>query len=399
MAAGRARRWRAPLRPGLCLLLVASACGSPAPGPATTPGPATAVVTPGATCAERVFAAMDPARRVGQLFLVGLAGDRLDTVSADAIRTDHFGSVWFTESTPASLATVRSVTDAVQAQATLPSTAGVRFFVAANQEGGEVQALVGRGFSQIPSARAQGGLDPGTLRRDAAAWGRELRQAGVNLDFAPVTDVVPPGQDAANRPIGALQRGYGHDPATVGAHASAFLLGMEDAGVATTLKHFPGLGRVQGNTDFTASVTDTSTAADDASVRSFRAGIDAGAPFVMVALARYTRIDGDHLAAFSATVMGQLLRGTLGFTGVVMSDDLGATAAVAAIDPGRRAVDFLAAGGDLVVSKTAEASLPMAAAVRERSTRDAAFRGRVDDAVLRVLRAKQAAGLLPCGDR
>ena len=99
---------------------------------------------------------------------------------------------------------------------------------------------------------------------------------------------------------------------------------------------------------------------------------------------------------FSATVMRQLLRSRLGFKGVVVSDDLGATAAVAGIDPGRRAVDFLSAGGDLVVSKTAEVALAMAAAVRARSTRDAAFRARVDDAAMRVLGAKQAAGLLPC---
>jgi hypothetical protein len=71
----------------------------------------------------------------------------------------------------------------------------------------------------------------------------------VNLDFAPVFDVVPPGTDASNQPIGVLEREYGHDPGTVGSHAAAFVAGMAEAGVATTAKHFPGLGRVVGNTD------------------------------------------------------------------------------------------------------------------------------------------------------
>jgi len=116
----------------------------------------------------------------------------------------------------------------------------------------------------------------------------------------------------------------------------------------------------------------------------------------MVALATYTRIDAQHLAAFSSTVMRQLLRDRLGFTGAIVSDDLGATAAVATIPPGQRAIDFLSAGGDLVISKTVAPAIAMADAIVARAGSDAAFQARVDDAALRVLRAKQASGLLRC---
>ena len=75
------------------------------------------------------------------------------------------------------------------------------------------------------------------------------------------------------------------------------------AGVATTAKHFPGLGRVRGNTDFTSNVVDTVTTADDPYLQSYEAAIRAGAPFVMVSLATYTRLDPTHLAVFSARVM------------------------------------------------------------------------------------------------
>ncbi len=338
---------------------------------------------------------MSQAQRIGQLFLLGLADNLLGAAELSAIRNEHVGSVWFTTRTSIGVAGVRAVTDAVQAEASSASTAGTRFFVAANQEGGLIQALQGPGFSPIPSALVQGEGPPATLMANATAWGRELQAAGVNLDFAPVADVVPPGADATNQPIGVLRREYGHDPLTAGSHAAAFIAGMTKAGVATTAKHFPGLGRVADNTDFAGGVVDDVTAASDPNLASFRTAIGAGVPFVMVALATYTRIDPAHLAVFSPLVIGGLLRGDLGFRGVVMSDSLTA-AAVAAIPPGQRALDFVLAGGDLIVSRSAQATVAMVAALEVRAATDPTFAVRVDDAVLHVLAAKQSAGLLPC---
>src|SRR6266513_432902 len=207
----------------------------------------------GRECRRR---AMTEEQRIGQLFLLGLANDQLGATETNAIRTYHFGSVWFVEQSTAGAAAIRAVADSVLQLATPETMETVQFFIAANQEGGIIQSLSGPGFSTIPSALDQGAIDPATLRSRAAIWGREPASAGVNLNFAPVLDVVPPGTDAQNEPIGALRRGYGHDPATVSAHAIAFMRGMDDAGVVTTGKHFPGLGRVTGNTDFTSAVDD-----------------------------------------------------------------------------------------------------------------------------------------------
>lgn len=379
----------------------AGAAGSPAPtggatGPTSTAPTQTASASAAGSCVDRVLAGMTPAQRIGQLFLLGLAGDRLGPAEIGAIRNQHVGSVWFTATTSIGAAGVLAVADAVQALADARSTADVGFFVAANQEGGLVQALRGAGFSTIPSALVQGKLPLATLKADAARWGRELTDAGVNLDFAPVADVVPLGDRTTNQPIGVLRREYGATPATAGSHAAAFVTGMTDAAVATTAKHFPGLGRVVGNTDVSSGVVDDVTTADDADLASFKAEIDAGVPFVMVALARYQKIDPGHLAAFSAAVIDDMLRRDLGFTGVVMSDDLGATEAVASMPPGERAVDFLLAGGDLVVSKTVKSTVAMIAALKARAATDPTFAVRIDDSARRVLEAKAAAGLLPC---
>jgi beta-N-acetylhexosaminidase len=334
-------------------------------------------------------------QRIGQLILLGLANNQLGSAELAEIQTDNVGSVWFVDRTSAGVAAIRRVANAVQAQASGAATAGVRFWVAANQEGGIIQALNGPGFSVMPTAVSQGQLAPSVLQSRASTWGSELRAAGVNLNFAPVMDVVPPGFDAQNQPIGALQREYGHDPATAGSHGAAFLQGMHQAGLAVTIKHFPGLGRVTGNTDYTTA-TDTVTTANDPYLQSFKTGIDAGTDFVMVAIATYTRIDAAHLAAFSPIVINQMLRGTLGFQGVVVSDDLGATAAVASIPPGQRALAFESAGGDLIISKTAAATHAMVAALRARASTDAGFADHLNQAALRVLQAKQRFGLLPC---
>ena len=177
---------------------------------------------------------------------------------------------------------------------------------------------------------------------------------------------------------------------------AAFIRGMQQAGVATTAKHFPGLGRVTGNTDVTAGVVDPVTAPGNPYLRSFQAAIGAGVPFVMVALASYPRIDSRHLAVFSSRTIRGLLRQQMHFGGVVISDDMGAAAAVASVPPATRAIGFLAAGGDMIVSVSLPAAGVMATALLDRMNHDPAFRSEADSAVMRVLTAKQAYGLLPC---
>ena len=396
----------------LSLALACSGCGPTSGGPpaAGPPGTSasTAVARPVTTeasrpsrtrlplsCTAQVFARMTAAQRVGQLFMVGIAASPRSEV-ARAVAAYHFGSLLFGTTSMASLAEVRQVTAADQSLAAAAATARVRFFISADQEGGEVQRLRGPGFAAIPSAVAQGELASGALRREAAAWGRELNLAGVNLDLAPVMDVVPPGTAPRNQPIGALMREFGTDPQTVAAHGVAFIRGMRQAGVATTAKHFPGLGRVTGNTDLTAGVVDPVTAPGDLYLGSFQAAIDAGVPFVMVALASYPRIDPRHLAVFSSRAMRGLLRKQMHFGGVIISDDMGAAAAVASLSPATRAISFLAAGGDMILSDSLAAAAAMETAVLGKLKRDPGFRSLADSAAMHVLAAKQAYGLLPC---
>jgi len=169
---------------------------------------------------------------------------------------------------------------------------------------------------------------------------------------------------------------------------------MKASGVAATPKHFPGLGRVIDNTDTTAGVTDSTTTRSSSDLVPFRQAIAAGAPFVMMSSAFYSKIDASQPACFSRTVIAGMLRGDLGFQGVVISDDLGSARQVARWSPGSRATQFIAAGGDLVLSVDPLLAPAMAKALVAKANSSASFRTQVDRAALRVLRAKAAARLL-----
>jgi beta-N-acetylhexosaminidase len=178
----------------------------------------------------------------------------------------------------------------------------------------------------------------------------------------------------------------------VAAHVTAFVRGMSAAGVASSAKHFPGLGRVRANTDLVAHVVDPTTRAGDPFLQPFRAAVGAGVPFVMMSSAYYPRIDRRHPAVFSPTVIG-LLRHGLGFGGVVVSDSLD-TPAVSRWTPAQRATWFLRCGGDMVLLSSPAQFPLMYAAVLKLAERDPAFAALVDASALRVLTAKQRQGLL-----
>jgi beta-N-acetylhexosaminidase len=366
----------------------ASATGTDgtAQGGGTTASPATACVT-------QAYGQLTLAQRVGQLFLVAPTTDIAGSATQSALAQYHFGSILLPANADGTTS-LAAATAAIQALAPA-DTHGVRFLVAANQEGGQIQQLTGPGFDVMPSALVQGSWTTSALRAQAQTWGSQLHAAGVNLNLAPVMDTVPAGTASTNAAIGELDREFGSDPQSNGEHGVAFIDGMASAGVASVIKHFPGLGRVAGNTDFTSNVIDSVTTETDPYLDSYRDAIDAGVPYVMVAEATYTQIDPSHLAVFSPVIM-HLLRSGLGFNGVIVSDDLGQAAAVASIPSGQRALDYLNAGGDLITSQSIAPAEEMAATVLATASSDSAFRATVDAAARRVLAAKQAQGLLPC---
>lgn len=398
-----ARRWVL----GVAALGVALAgCGGPQAAPSSAPTPTVSTAStpattapvpttaspasPGTAACTALAASLPLREQAGQL-VMGVVTEGLDEAETRSIRTAQLGSVILMGTSEAGVSGTRARTDAIRG---LAGPTGL--LIAVDQEGGLVQRLKGPGFDTIPAAKEQATWAPAELTAKAAAWGGQLKAAGVNLDLAPVADVVPAGQTSTNEPIGKLGRGYGTTPQAVGPRVTAFIRGLQQAGVGASVKHFPTLGRVTGNTDFAAGVDDTVTTATDPALGPFKDAIAADVESVMVATARYTRIDASSLAAFSPKVIG-ILRGDLGYSGVVISDDLGVAKAVADVRPQDRAVRFVRAGGDLAISVQPSVATSMVEGLVAAAEADPAFRSRVGESATRVLALKARLGVTTCG--
>ena len=386
------------MRPSRLLLgvlpLLLAACAA-APGPvAGTPAAAAApsAEPPRPSCVDTVLAALDRRAVAGQLIVVGAPLGAAVGPSVDLVKRLPVGGVLLTGRSRSGVAAVAARTAALQQGV----TGRVGLLVAADQEGGQVQTLTGPGFTAIPTAVEQGRWSTAKLTDAAAGWGGELKAAGVNLDLAPVSDVLSAQLGPSNLAVGVSRRTFGTEPAAVGSGVLAFSDGLSRAGVAAAVKHFPGLGQVRANTDHTANVRDTTTDADSPWLEPFRRAITAGVPVVMVSSAVYTRIDATQPAAFSRPVVTDLLRTTLGFAGVVISDDLGRAVAVAAVPAAQRAVRFVAAGGDLVLTVDPQTAGPMIDALVSRAAADPEFAAALTASARRVLEVKHAQGLLRC---
>ncbi|MFG6446372.1 glycoside hydrolase family 3 N-terminal domain-containing protein [Microbacterium sp. P07] len=349
----------------------------PAPEPTSTPGD--------------VLAGLTLEQRVGQLFMVGTSVGGPDPITLDAVALQHAGGIFLHGRSSAGVA---PAAEFVRAFHDVHVEGDPPLWVATDQEGGDVQVLSGAGFDSIPTALTQAKSDTATLRENATRWGAQLAAAGVNMNLAPVADIVTSPEAAAqNPPIGALNREYGFDEATVAAKAGAFGSGMRASGVMPTLKHFPGLGRATQNTDTRAGVVDDQVGADSPDVAVYRSLLADGPAVVMMSTAIYSKIDASAPAAFSSAVVTGVLREQLGFTGVVTTDDLSAAAQVRGWAPADRATMSIDAGVDLVLVSADPTVFPeMYAAVLSRAHTDDDFAAKVDAAARRVIEAKASLG-------
>ncbi|MHB8631217.1 MAG: glycoside hydrolase family 3 protein [Candidatus Limnocylindria bacterium] len=189
--------------------------------------------------------------------------------------------------------------------------------VGVDQEGGSVVRI---GYGAVfPSAMAIGATgDPANAERVARSVALGLRADGIAVNHAPVCDL---NVEPRNPVIGT--RSFGDDPAAVARHCAAWVKGSEGAGVATSPKHFPGHGATVHDTHHTTVDVSADRALLEArELVPFRAAFAAGASSVMTAHIRYRALDDDNIATLSPRILGELLRGTLGFNGLAITDSL-----------------------------------------------------------------------------
>ena len=380
-----------------------SAGGSSSSPQPTTPAPASPSAAPSHTAAASATPSATATatggalegwsleEKVGQLMMVGVDATAPKQSSDEAVDTHHVGNIFIAGRTTAGSQATQKVIGSFTGRVGSATTHNTPMLVATDQEGGEVQVLSGSGFSDIPSAMDQSTQPRDQLEAAARTWGKELADVGVNMNLAPVVDLVDIDRPTTNEPIGHWGREYGHDATTVSSQAGAFAAGMQASKVIPTYKHFPGLGRVKDNTDTSAGVVDSTTtrSADTAVSVIFGAAIAAGAPVIMVSSATYSLIDPSAPAVFSSTIVTDMLRREMGFSGVVITDDVSAAVQVQVVSAGDRAVRAIRAGCDIVLaSADPTVAADMVKALIATAQSDPAFAARVDESAARVLALK-----------
>ncbi|HTV72533.1 MAG TPA: beta-N-acetylhexosaminidase [Candidatus Acidoferrales bacterium] len=221
----------------------------------------------------------------------------------------------------------------------------VRPFVAIDQEGGSVMRLRA-GAAPIPSMMALGAArDAELARRAGAAIAADLRRAGCTIDFAPVLDLALEPQSPV---IGT--RSFGDDPQRVGALGAAVVCGLQEGGIAATIKHFPGHGATARDSHVELPVIPASAATlRERELLPFASGIAAGARAVMSAHVMIPALDERRPATLSHTVLTRILRDEYHFTGVCFTDCMEMDAIAGGIGTARGAACAVAAGADSVL--------------------------------------------------
>jgi beta-N-acetylhexosaminidase len=273
------------------------------------------------------------------------------------------GNGWLTRGTAA------AVTAKLQRTA---CTRGEPLLIAVDQEGGIVRRLAWAPPTESPADMSS----PTAAQGQAAGAAEALRSVGIDVDFAPVVDTP----SSPHSFLGS--RAFSHSRTWNAKMARAFVGGLQANGVAATAKHFPGLGLATGNTDNGRIVITSAAWKLRRGLLPFKSAVQADAKLVMVSTAVYSKLDGSKRpAAFSRKIIVGLLRRTLGFKGVTVTDSL--TAPAAARIP-HRATRAMLAGSDLLIFGAESASQRGYATLTADAVGSARLRNRLVQAAARI---------------
>ncbi len=319
----------------------------------------------------------------GQLLVVGFVGPELPLALREQLAaSERAGVIVFRRNLPSLDATHALLRDVASA-----SAAASPPFVGVDEEGGRVRRLPAP-FPALPPMRALGTHeDPQLCRRAGAALGKALRAVGFNLDFAPVLDV---DTNPANPVIG--DRSFATTPEDVARLALAFADGMRDGGLIPCGKHFPGHGDTETDSHFALPrVRHDRERLDRVELAPFRAACAHGLEALMSAHVVFDALDTDLPATLSVAVATDLLRGSLGFSGVLFSDDLEMRALSGRMSIEESAVGAVLAGCDaLLICEHEELAVRAHAALIRECESSPAFKARAQQAVSRSLALREA---------
>ena len=322
--------------------------------------------------------------KVGQLIMVGFEGIQANDVIETHIRERFVGGIVLFSRNIQSPQQTAELTNELQR---LARTTGrqIPLFIGIDQEGGWVVRLR-EGATVLPGNMALGATDSTELaERAGEITAAELAAVGVNLNFAPVMDVN-------NNPRNPVidRRSFGESSELVSRLGVAYIQGLQRNGVLATAKHFPGHGDTTIDSHFDLpTVNHNLERIYTLELQPFRAAIDADVAAIMTAHIVYPTFDTDRPATLSPTILTDLLRGELGFDGLLVTDDMEMKAIDAHYQSGEAAVMAIEAGADIVLvlwtpAKQIEVFDALLSAVKSGRISQV----RLDQSVRRILKSK-----------
>ncbi len=325
--------------------------------------------------------------KLGQLFLIETYYQTYTPDIDNMVVGMHAGAMIIYGKNMQSAAQLKDYISSVQAHATIP------LLVTMDEEGGVVDRLGYYNFyPPLPSAETIGASgDPTDAYNEGAQAAQEMLQEGINTDLAPVVDV----RTNPNAVEGT--RLYGDDPNTVTQYAGAFLNGLQQNGVAGTLKHWPGIGSTAADPHLTLpTITHDKATLASVDFAPFRALLADNPAMIMVTHVIVQAYDPNMPATLSPIMVNGILRGQLGYNGVVMTDSLYMQGIAIKYTLPQAGVLAIEAGDDLLEGAFDTNSMSqMIQALKDAISSGAITVNRIDESVQRILALKIRFGLLP----
>ena len=344
---------------------------------------------------ESTIQSMSVAEKVGQMFMLAFAADQID--AARIMMKEHLvGAAYIGDENVPSAAAAVDLVNTLQGFAR-ETRLGIPLLLGVDQEGTwsvmTAESAMGPGNMAIGAAD-----DPELAHRMYSVIARETGAVGLNTVLGPVADC---NSNPHNSIIG--MRSFGEDPGRVAAMTGAAVRGLQDNGAVATIKHFPGHGDTRLDSHRGLPTVDRLRADLFAiDLHPFAAGIKAGAKAVMTAHIIFSALDPGRPATLSPIILGDVLRGELGFEGVIVSDSMNMHSMRLNYDPVEAAIQGFNAGVDLMmlaeehydhdVANYLANQRHLIAAVIQAVEDGRISQSRVDDAVGRILRLKSEAG-------
>jgi beta-N-acetylhexosaminidase len=290
---------------------------------------------------SEVISEMSLEDKIGQMILAGISGTTMDTNAKKLISQFHVGGIIFYKN---NFETPEQTVQLVN-QLKAGNSSNLPLFLGIDQEGGRVTRLPG-GLVNFPPNNQIGKVNnPEFSYKVGTHLGLELKEFGLNLDFAPVLDI---NSNPNNPVIG--DRSFGNNSEIVSTLGIQTMKGIQSQNVIPTIKHFPGHGDTSIDSHLELPIVDKSLKElKELELIPFERAIDHGADVVMVAHILLSELDKTNPASMSKAVMTDLLRKQLSFKGVIITDDMTMGAITEHFDIGKAAVESVKAGSDIIL--------------------------------------------------